>query len=62
MTVAPINIHENTLALDALDLMEQKEITCLVSVDKDNRLRGLVHLHDLLGRGKFRFTRDDKTS
>jgi arabinose-5-phosphate isomerase len=62
MTVAPITIHENTLALEALDLMEQKEITCLVTVDKDNRLRGLVHLHDLLGRGKFRFTRDDKTS
>jgi arabinose-5-phosphate isomerase len=57
MGVNPITIHENTPALEALDLMERKEITCLVTVDKDHHLRGLVHLHDLLGRGTFRFTK-----
>jgi arabinose-5-phosphate isomerase len=61
MTTSPITIHEKALALEALDLMEQKQITCLVAVDKENRLKGLVHLHDLLGRGKFRFTREDRT-
>jgi arabinose-5-phosphate isomerase len=60
MSTNPITIHENVLALEALDLMEQKEITSLVTVDSQNRMRGLVHLHDLLGRGKFRFTRDEK--
>jgi len=57
MTPNPITIHENALAMEALDLMERKEITCLVTVDKNHHIRGLAHLHDLLGRGTFRFTR-----
>ncbi len=56
MTRNPVAIRECAPALEALDLMERKEITCLVTVDDDGRLRGLVHLHDLLGRGTFRFT------
>lgn len=57
MSSNPITIHENALALEALDLMERKEITSLVTVDKDHHLRGVVHLHDLLGRGTFRFNK-----
>ncbi len=34
-----------------LDLMEQKAITVLPVVDEDNRLLGVVHMHDLLGKG-----------
>ena len=56
MTSDPITIHENAQALEALDLMGRMEITSLITVDKDNQVSGLVHLHDLLGRGTFRFT------
>lgn len=34
-----------------LDLMEEKAITVLPVVDADNRLLGVVHMHDLLGKG-----------
>ncbi|MCM8769574.1 MAG: hypothetical protein NC911_07915 [Candidatus Omnitrophica bacterium] len=35
--------------------MEKLEITCLVIVDKKNRPKGIVHLHDLLGKKEFHF-------
>ncbi|MBI4776238.1 MAG: KpsF/GutQ family sugar-phosphate isomerase [Deltaproteobacteria bacterium] len=54
MTADPIYIHENMLAVEALDLMEQKGITCLVITDGGKGLKGIVHLHDILGRGEFR--------
>ncbi len=40
----------------ALELMEQKAITVLPVVDERRRVLGIIHLHDLLGRGEFRFT------
>jgi len=56
MTPDPVSIHENQLAIEALNLMEQKGITSLVIVNSRCELQGVVHLHDLLGRGEFRFT------
>ncbi len=51
MTVKPSMITSDKLAIDALDLMERKQITSLlVGPDYDN-IEGVVHLHDLLGRG-----------
>jgi arabinose-5-phosphate isomerase len=38
-----------------LDLMERSAIMVLPVVDQDRVLRGVVHLHDLLGKGRFRF-------
>ena len=55
MTPDPVYIHENMLAIEALDLMEQKGITCLVIADGRRTIKGVVHLHDILGRGEFRF-------
>jgi arabinose-5-phosphate isomerase len=55
MTRDPISIAGNLLAADALSLMQQHEITILAVVDEDKMLVGILHLHDLLGKGEFRF-------
>ncbi|MCM8824566.1 MAG: KpsF/GutQ family sugar-phosphate isomerase [Candidatus Omnitrophica bacterium] len=53
MTPDPISIEEEKLAVQALAVMEEKEITCLVIRDKNNRVKGIVHLHDVLGKRNF---------
>ncbi len=52
MSPAPKTIAEDKLAIDALDVMERHLITTLVVVDKSSHFIGVLHLHDLLGRGK----------
>jgi len=47
-------INENQTAAQALELMESNAITHLAIVDDQIRVKGLVHLHDLLGREEFR--------
>jgi arabinose-5-phosphate isomerase len=47
MTRGPVTIPRSTLAAEALNLMEQRKITSLVVVDGDQRIGGVVHLHDL---------------
>ena len=46
MTRRPISIPPSTLAVEALNIMEQRKITSIVVVD-GARLAGVVHLHDL---------------
>jgi len=41
-------ITADMLAYDALNLMEQKKITSLVIVNDDNKVAGVLHMHDLL--------------
>ncbi|MCM8821670.1 MAG: KpsF/GutQ family sugar-phosphate isomerase [Candidatus Omnitrophica bacterium] len=53
MTPDPLSIGEEKLAVQALAIMEEKEITCLVIRDKNNRAKGIVHLHDVLGKRNF---------
>jgi len=53
MTPNPRTIEEDRLAVQALALMENLEITCLVIVDEKNKPKGIVHLHDLLGKKEF---------
>ncbi len=55
MTKRPTTIGPETLAADALHLMEEKLITALPILDEEGRVLGLVHLHDLLGRGQVSF-------
>lgn len=55
MTLNPIHIHKEMLAADALSIMQRYEITILPVVDTDARLLGILHLHNLLGKGEFRF-------
>ncbi len=49
----PLGIDEEKLAVQALAIMEEKEITCLVIRDKNKRAKGIVHLHDVLGKRNF---------
>ncbi|MCX7705580.1 MAG: KpsF/GutQ family sugar-phosphate isomerase [bacterium] len=53
MTHNPLGIDEDKLAVQALAIMEEKEITCLVIKDKNERPKGIVHLHDVLGKRQF---------
>ncbi len=55
MTPNPLTIRLDRTAAEALEVMEHKLITALAVLD-DGRLVGIVHLHDLLGRGQVRFT------
>jgi arabinose-5-phosphate isomerase len=55
MTPAPKTIQGNLLAADALSIMQDYEITILPVTEDDGRLAGILHLHDLLGKGEFRF-------
>ena len=55
MTRNPVTIESSLMAADALSLMQQHEITVLAVVNGQRDLVGILHLHDLLGKGEFRF-------
>ncbi len=55
MTHRPITIAPDRLAAEALEIMQAHEVTVLPIVDEELKLLGIIHLHDLLGKGKFRF-------
>ncbi len=46
MTTRPVTIPRHLLAVDALNLMEQRKITSVI-VSADDGIAGVVHLHDL---------------
>ncbi|MBW2176742.1 MAG: KpsF/GutQ family sugar-phosphate isomerase [Deltaproteobacteria bacterium] len=55
MTRNPKCIHPETPAYDALGMMEHHEITVLPVTKDDGTICGVLHLHDILGKGDFRF-------
>jgi arabinose-5-phosphate isomerase len=55
MTPKPRTVGPGALASQALELMEHHAITVLPVVDERQKVLGIVHLHDLLGRGEFKF-------
>ncbi len=55
MTAKPVCIDGGMLAADALSIMQRHEITILPIVNLQGQLSGILHLHDLLGKGEFRF-------
>ena len=55
MTPSPLHAFSQTPAYDALNVMEQHEITILPIIDNDHRVLGILHLHDILGKGEFKF-------
>jgi arabinose-5-phosphate isomerase len=59
MTARPAHMSPGQLVADALELMEQRLITVLPVVDDNGRLQGILHLHDLLGKGKVSFRAQD---
>lgn len=50
MTARPKTISPEALAVEALDLMQNKEITQLIVVD-NGKYSGIIHLHDLIREG-----------
>jgi len=55
MTENPVTIMESKQAVDALSIMQRHEITILPVTRQNKTLAGILHLHDLLGKGEFRF-------
>jgi arabinose-5-phosphate isomerase len=55
MTPDPKSISPDVRASEALEMMEQYLITILPIVDSNKRVLGILHLHDLLGKGEFKF-------
>jgi len=51
MTKGPKTISEDELAVKALHLMEQNSITTLLIPDESYRIKGVIHLHDILKQG-----------
>lgn len=57
MTQRPRTVSMDGSVAEALEIMEHHQITVLPVVDGSRKLQGILHLHDLLGKGKIRFTR-----
>jgi arabinose-5-phosphate isomerase len=55
MTQNPLGIRADRTAAEALEIMESKLITALAVTDHDGKWLGIIHLHDLLGKGQVRF-------
>ena len=55
MTPNPRTLPEDAPTYEALNLMEQHQITVLPIVDSTMNVKGIVHLHDILGKGEFKF-------
>ena len=47
MTRNPLTVVPGTLAVEVLNVFEQRKITSIVVVGGDSRIDGVVHLHDL---------------
>ncbi len=57
MTPTPRTISAAGFVADALEAMERHLITVLPVTDNAGRPVGILHLHDLLGKGNIKFTR-----
>jgi arabinose-5-phosphate isomerase len=49
MNATPRTIAAEELAAKALSILEERKITSLIVVDREKRVEGVVHLHDLWG-------------
>jgi arabinose-5-phosphate isomerase len=56
MTRNPKHLTAGTPAYDALNLMEHHQITVLPITDDGGIVVGVLHLHDILGKGQFKFS------
>ncbi|MFO7558053.1 MAG: KpsF/GutQ family sugar-phosphate isomerase [Desulfobacterales bacterium] len=55
MTENPRTVTPETPVYDALYLMEKYEITVFPVTDLSGKVFGILHLHDILGKGAFKF-------
>ena len=56
MTASPLHASPGQKAAEVLDLMESRAITVLPVVTPDRTLAGMVHMHDVLGQGRVKFS------
>ena len=56
MTKNPKRLSSGMAAYDALNIMEEHQITVLPVVNDKDVVLGVLHLHDILGKGQFKFT------
>lgn len=54
MTKNPRTSHPDSPVYDAINIMEQYQITVLPITGSGNRICGILHLHDILGKGEFK--------
>ncbi len=55
MTKSPQSVSADSYLHEALYIMEKFQITVLPVVDSKTHLEGIIHLHDILGKGAFKF-------
>jgi arabinose-5-phosphate isomerase len=55
MSTNPRHAQPETPAYDALNTMEHFQITVLPIADENKKIKGILHLHDILGKGEFTF-------
>jgi arabinose-5-phosphate isomerase len=55
MTRNPRYVSLGQRCAQVLDAMEQSSITVMPVVDEEVRIKGVIHLHDLLGKGRLLF-------
>jgi arabinose-5-phosphate isomerase len=56
MTKNPRTMKKNSPIYDALNVMEQHQITVLPIINSKREAIGILHLHDILGKGEFKFS------
>ncbi|MBC7358001.1 MAG: KpsF/GutQ family sugar-phosphate isomerase [Desulfacinum sp.] len=56
MTRSPRTIPPDIKVGEAIEIMERHLVTVLPVTDAHNRILGILHLHDLLGKGRIRFS------
>ncbi len=59
MTENPLTIPVEAPLYDALNIMEKHQITVLPVTGGKRILKGILHLHDILGKGAFKFNGSD---
>jgi arabinose-5-phosphate isomerase len=57
MNASPLHVSPGQRAGEVLDLMESRAITVLPVLAPDRTLTGMVHMHDVLGQGRVKFSR-----
>jgi arabinose-5-phosphate isomerase len=55
MTKNPLHVLPAVSVAELMDIMEQKAVTVLPVVDGSMIVKGVVHLHDILGKGTVKF-------
>lgn len=55
MTPTPRTLPPDAPAYDALNIMEKYQITVLPIISGSGKVQGILHLHDVLGKGSFKF-------